>query len=263
MTAHVTTPAAALAQRLPEWVTLVRAAQSRADDARRHQHLGAAHAGDPAVVIDPGPLDERPPRAIAEHGPIGTVLVTHGHPDHVEGRRPVRRAHRRAVVATWASSPAGVRSPRWRRPGTPPTRSASWQPTTSGVFTGDTILGRGSSVVAWPDGDLGDYLDSLELLTAYSGRSRRCPATARRWPTAPSAAPVGYLAHRRARLDQVRQRRRAGREHARGGGRPRSTPTSTRALVGRRMDRAGTTRISRCASIRGIVDAGSQGLDGP
>ena len=35
------------------------------------------------------------------------------------------------------------------------------------MFTGDTILGRGSTVVAAPDGDLGSYLDSLTVLTAY------------------------------------------------------------------------------------------------
>ena len=37
------------------------------------------------------------------------------------------------------------------------------------VFTGDTILGRGTTVVAWPDGDLGGYLASLERLLAYEG----------------------------------------------------------------------------------------------
>ena len=35
------------------------------------------------------------------------------------------------------------------------------------VFSGDTVLGRGTAVVAWPDGDLGAYLNSLEVLAAY------------------------------------------------------------------------------------------------
>ena len=30
------------------------------------------------------------------------------------------------------------------------------------VLTGDTLLGRGTTVVAWPDGSLGDYLASLD-----------------------------------------------------------------------------------------------------
>src|SRR4029453_17558795 len=70
------------------------------------------------------------------------------------------------------------------------------------VLTGDTILGRGTTVVAYPDGDLGDYLDSLGLLELLG-----------RWPVLPghgpaladcAAAAAFYLAHRRARLDQVR-----------------------------------------------------------
>jgi glyoxylase-like metal-dependent hydrolase (beta-lactamase superfamily II) len=43
------------------------------------------------------------------------------------------------------------------------------------VLTGDTVLGRGTTVVAHPDGQLGAYLDSLDRLHALapSGRSRR------------------------------------------------------------------------------------------
>ena len=39
------------------------------------------------VVVDPGPLDEGHLRAVAAHGPVSAVLLTHGHPDHVEGAR--------------------------------------------------------------------------------------------------------------------------------------------------------------------------------
>jgi glyoxylase-like metal-dependent hydrolase (beta-lactamase superfamily II) len=71
------------------------------------------------------------------------------------------------------------------------------------VFTGDTILGRGTTVVAWPDGDLGDYLASLVTLSAYDG----IPALPGHGPPLADcgAAARFYLAHRRARLDQVRQ----------------------------------------------------------
>src|ERR1700754_1351739 len=86
MTAHVTTPAAALADELPEWVTLVRAPNPgpMTLDGTNTWVLRAI-AGAPAVVIDPGPLDEGHLATIAAHGPIGAVLATHGHPDHVEG----------------------------------------------------------------------------------------------------------------------------------------------------------------------------------
>src|SRR3954451_5766725 len=44
---------------------------------------------DPAVVIDPGPDDERHLDAVRlaaeKRGGIGTVLLTHGHSDHSDG----------------------------------------------------------------------------------------------------------------------------------------------------------------------------------
>nr|WP_308784489.1 MBL fold metallo-hydrolase [Phytohabitans houttuyneae] len=71
------------------------------------------------------------------------------------------------------------------------------------IFTGDTILGRGTTIVAWPDGDLGEYLASLEVLAGYDA----VPALPGHGPALADcgAAARFYLAHRRARLDQVRQ----------------------------------------------------------
>jgi glyoxylase-like metal-dependent hydrolase (beta-lactamase superfamily II) len=68
------------------------------------------------------------------------------------------------------------------------------------VFSGDTILGRGTTVVAWPDGDLGAYLNSLEMLTAYP--LLLLPGHG---PVRPDCAEVArsYLVHRRERLAQV------------------------------------------------------------
>jgi glyoxylase-like metal-dependent hydrolase (beta-lactamase superfamily II) len=70
------------------------------------------------------------------------------------------------------------------------------------ILTGDTILGRGTTVVAWPDGDLGDYLASLEKLAALSG----VPVLPGHGPPLVDcgAAAAYYLAHRQARLEQVR-----------------------------------------------------------
>ena len=78
------------------------------------------------------------------------------------------------------------------------------------MLTGDTVLGRGTTVVAHPDGQLGDYLDSLHRLTrlAEAGTARRCPATVRCSATRCGALD-GYLAHRGERLAQVREARAA------------------------------------------------------
>ncbi len=40
------------------------------------------------------------------------------------------------------------------------------------VLTGDTVLGRGTTVVAHPDGQLGAYLDSLDRLRALADGAR-------------------------------------------------------------------------------------------
>jgi glyoxylase-like metal-dependent hydrolase (beta-lactamase superfamily II) len=70
------------------------------------------------------------------------------------------------------------------------------------VLTGDTILGRGSSVVAYPDGDLMAYLSSLRRL-AELGDIAVLPGHG---PVLASArvAAAAYLEHRLQRLDQVR-----------------------------------------------------------
>ena len=74
------------------------------------------------------------------------------------------------------------------------------------VLTGDTVLGRGTTVVAHPDGKLGAYLDSLDRLHALAETHQ----LERIWP---GHGPVidqalgaldFYIAHRHERLDQVR-----------------------------------------------------------
>ncbi|MEV4623434.1 MBL fold metallo-hydrolase [Asanoa sp. NPDC049573] len=207
MTAHVTTPAAALADRLPEWVTLVRAANPGPMTLDgTNTWVVRATAGAPAVVIDPGPLDEGHLAAVAAHGPIGTVLATHGHPDHVEGLDRFAELTGATVLRDLGSHElAGVTITAVATPGH--TADSVCFVAAAGaeraVFTGDTILGRGTTVVAHPDGDLGDYLASLELLTGYPGFL----ALPGHGPALADCAVAArfYLSHRQARLDQVRQ----------------------------------------------------------
>jgi glyoxylase-like metal-dependent hydrolase (beta-lactamase superfamily II) len=76
------------------------------------------------------------------------------------------------------------------------------------VLTGDTVLGRGTSVVAHPDGRLRDYLDTLCRLREL-GDTLVLPGHG---PELPSAGQIAqqYLQHRQARLEQVRAALRAG-----------------------------------------------------
>ncbi|MFD2766714.1 MBL fold metallo-hydrolase [Micromonospora eburnea] len=219
MGGHVTGAAGALADELPGWVTLLRAPNPgpMTLDGTNTWVLRAPDA-EQAVVVDPGPADEEHLAAIAAHGPVESVLITHGHPDHTEGSARVHEllggAPVRAVdpahtiggepLAAGAALAAGLTIRVVPTPGH--TADSVCFLVEHGdervVLTGDTILGRGTTVVAHPDGHLGDYLSSLELLSTYRG----IPALPGHGPALADcgAAADFYLAHRRARLDQVR-----------------------------------------------------------
>lgn len=201
--------------RLPSWVTLLRAPNPgpMTLDGTNTWVLRAPGA-ESAVVIDPGPLDEGHLARIAAHGPFRYILVTHGHHDHVEGAArlsemlggtPVRAADpRHGAPLENESAVGGIEIRVVPTPGHT-VDSVCFVAEYAGVravFTGDTILGRGTTVVAYPDGDLGSYLDSLDRLTAYEGvllMPGHGPAL-----TDCAAVARAYLAHRRDRLDQVR-----------------------------------------------------------
>lgn len=206
--AHVTTPAAALAERLPGWVELVRAPNPgpmTLDGTNTWVLRAPGSAG--AVVIDPGPLDEAHLAAVAARGPVLGALLTHGHPDHAEG---LARFLALTGAAAGRVEGAGVGVRVLPTPGhTADSRCFEVALGTERViFTGDTILGRGTTVVAYPDGDLGAYLSSLRLLSGYEG----VPALPGHGPALADCAAAArfYLAHRETRLDQVRQAVAAG-----------------------------------------------------
>jgi hypothetical protein len=82
------------------------------------------------------------------------------------------------------------------------------------LLTGDTVLGRGTAVVAEPDGRLGDYLRSLRHLRQLADRvDVLLPGHGPRVDR-PAEVLDGYLAHRAERLAQVRAALAAGAEAA-------------------------------------------------
>ena len=84
-------------------------------------------------------------------------------------------------------------------------------PADGALFTGDTVLGRGTTVIA-RDGNLGDYLRSLDQLRALAEAAELRLLLPGHGPML--ADPIGildyYLAHRAERLDQVRSALAAG-----------------------------------------------------
>lgn len=170
------------------------------------------------LVIDPGPGHEEHLARVASCGPVATILLTHGHYDHSEGaarlaeltRAPVRAldpAHRLGDEGLSDGDVVAAAGIELRVAGTPGHSSDSLSfvltgPGDTAVLTGDTILGRGTTVVAHPDGVLADYLASLQRLREL-GDVTVLPGHG---PELPSAGVVAeeYLAHREQRLEQVR-----------------------------------------------------------
>jgi len=177
------------------------------------------------VVVDPGPLDEGHLAAVAAQGPVQVVLLTHGHLDHSEGARrlaeltgaPVRAldpAHRlgdEGLVEGDVVAAAGLELRVLHTPGHTSDSLSFVLP--GAVLTGDTVLGRGTTVVAHPDGVLGDYLESLRRLQDL-GDLTVLPGHGPELPSAEQAATY-YLAHREGRLEQVRAAVDAGAADAR------------------------------------------------
>ena len=166
------------------------------------------------VVVDPGPLHEEHLAAVASCGPVATVLLTHGHFDHSEGAArfaeltgapvraldPVHRLGGEGLTDGDVVAAAGLEVRVAATPGHSADSLSFVLP--DAVLTGDTILGRGTTVVAHPDGVLGDYLVSLRRLRAL-GDLTVLPGHGPELASAGAAA-EHYLAHRQERLDQVR-----------------------------------------------------------
>jgi glyoxylase-like metal-dependent hydrolase (beta-lactamase superfamily II) len=177
-----------------------------------------------AIVIDPGPDDAGHRNAVmatvaaAGASKVALVLLTHGHPDHADGA---------PALAEAANAPVRAAAPELCSPGQQPLADreqlgvarqlevlATPGHTADSVcfvigatlLTGDTILGRGSTVVARPDGRLADYLASLRRLRALVDERQLRAVLPGHGPTRddPAAIIDTYLYHREERLQQVR-----------------------------------------------------------
>ncbi|MFD5825304.1 MBL fold metallo-hydrolase [Lentzea sp. NPDC060358] len=168
------------------------------------------------VVVDPGPLDPAHLERIASVGPVSEILLTHGHPDHSEGARsfgelvgaPVRALDPTLTFGSEGLADGDVVTSsglELRVLGTPGHTSDSLCFVLDGeaVLTGDTVLGRGTTIVAHPDGKLGEYFESLRLLAELPPDTAVLPGHGPELADAGEAA-RRYLAHRTQRLEQVR-----------------------------------------------------------
>ncbi|MFC8868176.1 MBL fold metallo-hydrolase [Streptomyces sp. NPDC057148] len=177
-----------------------------------------------AVVVDPGPLDDTHLRHVVDTAEragrrVALTLLTHGHPDHAEGAArfaeltgtnvraldPALRLGDEGLAAGDVIEAGGLELRVVPTPGHTADSLCFHLPADQAVLTGDTVLGRGTTVVAHPDGRLGDYLDSLRRLrslTADDGVHTVLPGHGPVLDDAQGAVEY-YLAHRAHRLAQV------------------------------------------------------------
>jgi glyoxylase-like metal-dependent hydrolase (beta-lactamase superfamily II) len=183
-----------------------------------------------AVVLDPGPDDAGHLRRVAAAAEaagqrITMIVLTHGHPDHSAGAwqlAGLTGAPVRAVDPAYRLGDEGLTQGDVITAGgcdvrviTTPGHTADsvslLVEADQAVLTGDTVLGRGTTVIA-DDGRLGPYLDSLHALRALADRPGLRVLLPGHGPLL--ADPAGtldyYLAHRAERLDEVRAALAAG-----------------------------------------------------
>jgi glyoxylase-like metal-dependent hydrolase (beta-lactamase superfamily II) len=174
------------------------------------------YGSDPCVVIDPGSEDaghlEAIRAAAAERGGLGLVLLTHSHGDHTEG---ADKLGAEVILPSGGEEHFGLRA--LATPGHAEDHVCFL--TETGVcFSGDLVLGLGSTIVPPGGNSLAAFMDSLALLQEQE-IELIAPGHGP-WITDPAAKLVEYVEHR-----QMRERRLI--EALEAGGRSRANLLAT------------------------------------
>jgi glyoxylase-like metal-dependent hydrolase (beta-lactamase superfamily II) len=197
---------------------------------------------DEVAVIDPGPDDPAHLAAIlaaVEGERISAIVITHHHSDHSPLAGPLKARTGAAIygcaVASHEADDGGVKmeaghdlafrpdvslcrggevsGPGWTleaipTPGHTSNHLCYALPQENACFTGDHIMGWSTTVITPPDGDMTDYLASLQAIRARGFSTL--------WPThGPPIREVdafigAYLEHRQERIDQITTALQAG-----------------------------------------------------
>src|SRR3954449_3567824 len=153
------------------------------------------YGSDPCVVIDPGSDDpghlEAIRAAATERGGIGLVLLTHSHGDHTAGAEELEAE---VVLPSGGEEHFGLRA--LATPGHAEDHVCFLGE--GGVcFSGDLVLGLGSTIVPPGGGSLAAYMDSLRLLQAE--QIELIAPGHGPWVTEPETKLGEYVAHREMR----------------------------------------------------------------
>ncbi len=166
------------------------------------------YGSDPCTAIDPGPDDrghlDAVREAAEERGGIGFIVLTHGHGDHADGamrlaadvanRKPGHPVLPPQILPTDGQEIGGLRA--IATPGHAPDHVCLI--TADRVcFSGDLVLGAGSTFVPPDGGSLAAYMDSLRRIQAEP-IELICPGHGP-WITEPAAKLAEYVEHREMR----------------------------------------------------------------
>jgi glyoxylase-like metal-dependent hydrolase (beta-lactamase superfamily II) len=170
-------------------------------------------AGGKHVVVDPGPADREHLQRVSQlaQGPIAAIVLTHAHIDHSEGAPDLSALVGAPVISSREIAGLDLGSVELLMHRTPGHSSDSVcitvsSPTGKYLLSGDTILGRGTTLVAHPDGVLSEYFDSLRLLRDHCDEQGITKLLPGHGPTAESPVTLidFYEKHRLQRLEQIR-----------------------------------------------------------
>ena len=183
-----------------------------------------------ALVVDPGPDDQSHLSRICSAAEqaglrIATIVLTHGHLDHSAGARDLAEltgATVRAVDKAYrlgseglppgsVVSEGGCEIEVMATPGHTADSVCLYLRADQAVLTGDTVLGRGTTVIAG-DGNLSDYLGSLDRLRALADSTELRALLPGHGPLLgdPLAVIDFYITHRAERLAEIRAALAAG-----------------------------------------------------
>ncbi|MFC5443764.1 MBL fold metallo-hydrolase [Rhizobium halophytocola] len=242
------------------------------------------------VVIDPGPEDEAHFQALLREiggRPVSHILVSHTHRDHsplsrrlqaetgavivAEGPHRASRPLHQGESNPFAESSDSAFVPDIRladgdrveadgfsltalhTPGHTANHLAFALDGTGILFSADHVMAWATTIVAPPDGAMGDYMASLERLM---GRDDRIYLPGHGGPvTAPDAFLRGLRTHRRMRERAVLERIKAG---------DRKIPEMVKAIYRDTDPRLhGAAALSVYAHIEDLIEKGLVSTDGP
>lgn len=183
-----------------------------------------SHGTGSYAVIDPGPLMHEQKIMSLTYGRISAIFLTHRHGDHSACAAALAAQSQAPVFAAdpqFASDTKTILSDEQifnlddltlRVVAVPghTSDSVAFLATSLqqiALFTGDTILGEGSSIITFPDGDLGAYLRSLDRLeSVVRAQDQKVPLLPGHGSTHADSLPLisKYRIHRLARLDEIR-----------------------------------------------------------